>query len=52
MIAGHKELADKLNQLEKKIEKHDAEITSIFEAIRQLMLPSEKSKRKIGFYTG
>ena len=39
MIEGHKELANKLNQLEKKIENHDEEIQSIFEAIRQLIIP-------------
>ena len=52
IIASHKELAHKLNQLENKIEKHDSEIKSIFEAIRQLMLPLDKPKKRIGFYTG
>ena len=50
-ISTHKELSKKLNQLETRIEKHDSEIQSIFEAIRQLMLPPGKPKRKIGFYT-
>lgn len=49
MISTHKELARKLGELEKRIEKHDAEIHSIFEAIRRLMQPPEKSKRQIGF---
>jgi len=48
IFATHKELAHKLSELEKKIEKHDAEIQAIFEAIRQLMTPPEKQKR-IGF---
>lgn len=48
-IASHRKLAQKLNLLESKIEKHDEEIQSIFEAIRQLMSPPEKPKRKIGF---
>jgi len=48
-LSAHRELAHKLNQLEHKIEKHDEEIQSIFKAIRQLMLPPEKSKSKIGF---
>ena len=52
IIASHKELTHKLNQLENKIEKHDSEIKSIFEAIRQLMLPLDKPKKRIGFYTG
>ena len=50
ILSAHKELAHKLSQLERKIEKHDAEIQGIFEAIRQLMKPSGKSKHRIGFY--
>jgi len=46
----HKELAHKLTLLEGKIEKHDVEICTIFEAIRQLIIPSEKPKRRIGFH--
>jgi len=45
----NKELAHKLNELERKTEKHDGEIKIIFEAIRQLMTPPEKPKRRIGF---
>ena len=51
ILSTHKELAYKLNELERKIEKHDGEICSIFEAIRQLMAPPEKPKRRIGFRT-
>jgi len=51
ILSTHKELAYKLNELERKIEKHDEEIKTIFEAIRQLMLPPEKPRRKIGFRT-
>ena len=50
MLSKHKELSHKLEQLERKIEKHDEEIKVIFDAIRQLMAPSEKKPgRKIGF---
>ena len=42
-------LADKLSELERKIENHDYEIKSIFEAIRQLMAPPEPPRRRIGF---
>jgi len=38
-----------LAQLERKIGKHDDEIKTIFNAIRQLMVPPEPKKRKIGF---
>lgn len=50
IISSHKELAHKLEELERRIEKHDSQIKQIFEAIRQLMLPPEKPNRKIGFY--
>jgi cell division protein FtsB len=50
IMIAHKDLADKLSELEHKIERHDAEIQAIFDAIRQLMSPLiEKRKEKIGF---
>ena len=45
----NKELTYKLTELERKIEKHNVEIQSIFETIRQLMLPPEGPKYKIVF---
>jgi len=50
-LSARKELAHKLKELEKRIEKHDSEIQGIFEAIRQLMAPPEESKRKIGCHS-
>ena len=49
VIAHNKEIMQKLNQLESRVEKHDSEIQSIFEAIRQLMIPPDKPKKRIGF---
>jgi len=49
MLSTNKELAHKLAQLERKTEKHNGEIKLIFDAIRQLMIPPEKAKKKIGF---
>jgi len=50
ILSTHKELVHKLEELERKIEKHDVDIQSIFGAIRQLMAPSpEKPRRMIGF---
>lgn len=46
MIASHKDLARKLNEMENK---YDAQFKVVFDAIRQLMAPPEKHKRKIGF---
>lgn len=50
ILSTHKELAHKLRELERRIEKHDAEIKDIFEAIRQLMRQPEEPKRRIGFH--
>jgi len=50
MLATHKELALKLSDLEQRLEKHDDHIQTIFEAIRQMMIPPDpKNKKKIGF---
>ena len=50
ILSTHKELAHKLNELERKTEKHDEDICAIFEAIRQLMAPlPEKTRRITGF---
>jgi hypothetical protein len=48
MIASHKDLARKLDELEKK---YDAQFRVVFDAIRQLMAPVTKDerKRRIGF---
>jgi hypothetical protein len=51
MVVTHKELMYKLSELERKVEKHDGDICTVFEAIRQLMdPPPEKPKRRIGFH--
>ena len=51
ILSTHKTLAHKLEALERKIEKHDEEICTIFEAIRQLMTVPEEPKRRIGFHS-
>ena len=48
-LATHKELSQKLSDLEQRIEGHDEQIQAIFEAIRQLMAPPDKKVKKIGF---
>jgi len=51
IIATHKDLIRKLDELEQKTEKHDTEIKVIFDAIRQLMAPpAEEKKPRIGFH--
>ena len=49
MVAAHKELAGKLDELERKYQTHDKQIITIIQVIRQLMAPPEGGKGKIGF---
>jgi len=46
MMSSHKDLARKLNELEKK---YDSQFQIVFEAIRQILEVEEKPKKKIGF---
>ena len=46
VLATHRDLAKKMDALEKR---YDARFKVIFEAIRQLMEPEAKPKKKIGF---
>jgi len=46
MIASNKELAKRLDKLEKK---YDVQFKVVFDAIRQMMTPSEPKRRRIGF---
>jgi hypothetical protein len=50
ILSNHKELAQQLERLDHKIEKHDVEIQTIFSAIKQLMRPPDRPNRKIGFH--
>ena len=49
-LETNRELAQKFADLEGRVGKHDKEINAIIEAIRQLMVPPEKTKREIGFH--
>src|SRR5262245_33606909 len=48
MLATNKELAEKLAELERRLETHDQAIQEIFDAIKHLMQPSE-IRKQIGF---
>ncbi|MBI3616169.1 MAG: ORF6N domain-containing protein [Candidatus Omnitrophica bacterium] len=52
MLGTHRELAEKLAEQDRRLEGHDVKIRSLFEAIRQLMAPPERSRRRIGFHAG
>ena len=46
ILHSNSELASKLSALEKK---YDAQFKVVFDAIRELMTPTDKPRRKIGF---
>jgi hypothetical protein len=50
LLETNRELARRFAELERRVGKHDEEITAILEAIRQLMAPPEKPRRQIGFH--
>ena len=53
LLASNKELAQRLNELEmrieRKLETHDQAITGLIKTLRQMMTPPEPKKRPIGF---
>ena len=49
-LETNRKLARKFSDLERRVVKHDKEITAIIEAIRQLMAPAEKPRREIWFH--
>ncbi len=49
VLASHKDLARRLDALEKKVGAQDEKIQAVFDAIRELMKGPEKTKRRIGF---
>ncbi len=51
LLASNKELARRLDQLEKKLGSHDQAIAGLVNTIRNLMSPPELKRRPIGFVT-
>lgn len=49
MLSTHKDLAVKLDALERKVSSHDQAIAGVIDAIRQLMTQPEPIKHGIGF---
>ena len=49
ILATHRQLAAKLGELERKLSTHDQQIVVLFDAIRELMSPPSKPRRRIGF---
>jgi hypothetical protein len=49
IMATHKDLAHKIEALERKYAKHDQQIQIVFDAIKRLLEPPVSPKRRIGF---
>jgi phage regulator Rha-like protein len=49
MLSTNHELAAKIDELERRLDTHDASIQDLLEAIRELMLPEPATGGKIGF---
>lgn len=49
MLTSHKDLARKLNALEKK---YDAQFRVVFDAIREMMIPPKIKRNEVGFRVG
>ncbi len=49
MLGAHKELAEKIAELDRRVGQHDESIRSLVQAIRQLMAPAEGKTKRIGF---
>ncbi len=52
ILAGNQELAQKLEALEQKYEKHAEHFKTVFTALRQLLAMPSTPRRQIGFRTG
>jgi ORF6N domain-containing protein len=51
MVAANAQLAAKLQELERRLDSHDEGIANLFAALKQLVEPSEPTKRReIGFH--
>jgi len=49
LISSHKELARRIEQLEKSYSKHEIEMTTVFKVLKKLMEPPGKPTKRIGF---
>jgi len=49
MVSANSELANKLDELERRVSSHDQAIANIVQAIRELAAPPPTPRRSIGF---
>jgi hypothetical protein len=50
MVAANAEFADKLKDLERRLDSHDEAIVELFAVLKRLLEPEQKPKREIGFH--
>jgi hypothetical protein len=49
LLATNEDLARKIEALERKVGKHDADLQGVLDALRKLLQPAPPAKRPIGF---
>jgi hypothetical protein len=49
ILSEHKDLARRLDNVERKYREHDDELKAVFDAIRKLLTAPVPSRRRIGF---
>jgi hypothetical protein len=49
MLAANWKLAQKINELEERLDTHDEALQEILQAIKELTIPTKRTRRKIGF---
>jgi len=49
MLSAHKDILLKLEQLEKKVTSHDADVQVIFQCLKQLLNPPLEPRPRVGF---
>ncbi|MDD5387932.1 MAG: ORF6N domain-containing protein [Gallionellaceae bacterium] len=50
-LSSHREIAEKLDYLERKVSSHDQALAGVIDTLRQLTAPPQPKKRSIGFVT-
>jgi len=51
LMVSHKDLARKIDRIERKFKEHDKNFAIVFEVIKKLLEPPAKSKNPIGFHS-
>ena len=49
MVSVHKDILLKLEQIEKRVTGHDGDLEMVFTALRKLLDPPKKKRRRVGF---